>query len=150
MYLVPQKSQYAIRALFELAKRYGQGPAKIADIAKAQAIPVRFLEVILSQLKQGGFVDSQRGAEGGYFLVRDPRSLAVGEILRFLQGPIAPVGCLTGEPKDKCSLYGDCVFLPMWQKVGRAISEVYDSTAFQDLVEQDRRRASRYVSSYSI
>ena len=62
--LVSQKCQYALRALFELAKRNGEGPVKIAAIAKAQAIPPRFLEVILSQLKQGSFVESQRGSEG--------------------------------------------------------------------------------------
>ena len=66
--LVSQKSQYALRAIFELAKEYGKGP-KIAHIAEAQAIPVRFLEVILVHLKRGGFVDSQRGKEGGYFLI---------------------------------------------------------------------------------
>jgi hypothetical protein len=58
---ISQKCEYAVRAVFELAKRVGRGPVRIADIAEAQAIPVRFLEVILSQLKQGGFVDSQRG-----------------------------------------------------------------------------------------
>ena len=62
---VSQKCQYALRAVFELAKQYGKGPTKILHIAELQAIPVRFLEVILVQLKRGGFVDSQRGKEGG-------------------------------------------------------------------------------------
>ncbi len=80
--LVSQKCQYALRAIFELAKRTGQGPVKIAEIAEAQAIPVRFLEVILSQLKQGRFAVSQRGSEGGYQLARPPQELTVGEITR--------------------------------------------------------------------
>ena len=77
---ISQKCQYALRAVFELAKHYGQGPVKIADIAKAQAIPLRFLEVILSQLRQGGFAGSRRGNEGGYLLVRSPREFATGHI----------------------------------------------------------------------
>ncbi len=68
--LVSQKSQYALRAVFELARRNGGLPVKIADIAEAQAIPQRFLEVIMNQLKQGGFVESRRGKRGGYLLAR--------------------------------------------------------------------------------
>jgi len=150
MVLVPQKSQYALRAIFELAKRHGHGPVKIAEIAHVQAIPVRFLEVILNQLKQGRFVESQRGSEGGYSLMRDPRSLTVGEVLGFLQGPIAPVGCLVGDSSEKCALAGDCVFLPMWEKVRDAMSGVYDRTTFQELVEQDKKRIGHYVPAYSI
>ena len=150
MVLVPQKTQYALRALFELARRYGQGPIKIADIARTQGIPVRFLEVILSQLKQGGFVESHRGAEGGYTLIRVPRGLTVGELMRFLHGPLTPVGCVYDDPKDRCVLFGDCVFLAMWEKVGRAISEVYDNTTFQDLVDEAVRKDRFFVPSYAI
>jgi Rrf2 family protein len=152
MILVPQKSQYALRAIFELSMRFGRGPVKIADIARAQAIPVRFLEVILSQLKQGGFVESQRGSEGGYYLLRDPHEFTVGELLRFLQWPIAPVGCLIEDTKVKCQLYGDCVFMPMWERVRQAISDVFDNETFQDLVEKEheRKRSANYVASYMI
>lgn len=148
MAIVSQKCQYALRALFELARRYGQGPVKIAEIAQAQAIPPRFLEVILNQLKQGGFVESQRGSEGGYVLVRDPGRMTVGEVIRFVHGPIAAVGCQIEQPRARCPLRSDCVFLPMWERVTRAMVEVYDSTTFQDLVDQERQRA--YVPSYSI
>ena len=162
---ITQKCQYALRAVFELAKRNGQGPVKIADIADVQAIPPRFLEVILSQLKQAGFVDSRRGSRGGYFLARSPARITVGEVIRFIQGPIEPVDCFTQSPEgsskasvrlgrsksgssDRCPLYGECVFLPMWQKVKRAISDVYDNITFQDLLEQERQRRSE--PSYSI
>jgi Rrf2 family protein len=148
--LVPQKIQYALRAVFELARQHGRGPVKIAEVARTQAIPMRFLEVILSQLKQGGFVGSQRGSEGGYFIVRDPHDLTIGELMRFLQGPISPVACLTDDPKDRCSLYGECVFLPMWEKVRLAISQVYDNTTFQDLVDQAERKSGKVAPSYAI
>lgn len=147
---VPQRTRYALRAIFELAKRFGQGPVKIAVIAEAQAIPVRFLEVILSQLKQSGSVDSRRGNDGGYFLVRSPETLTVGEVMRFVQGPIRAVGCLAEEAKDRCLLYGDCVFLPMWQKAAEAVSEIYDNTTFRELVEQERQKQEQRVPGYTI
>jgi Rrf2 family cysteine metabolism transcriptional repressor len=148
--MVSQKCQYALRAIFELAKRKGQGAVRIADIAEAQAIPKRFLEVILGQLKQGGFVASQRGSEGGYVLVRSASELSVGEVIRFVQGPVGPVDCLIQDPAQKCPLYGDCVFLAMWQEVADAIAEVYERTTFQELVDKEARMHRGYVASYSI
>jgi Rrf2 family protein len=148
--LISQKCQYAVRATFELAKRYGSGPVRIADVAEAQAIPVRFLEVILNQLKQGGFVVSQRGSRGGYVLARPPEELSVGEIIRFVEGPVGPVVCAMGQGKTDCPLYGGCVFLPMWERVREAVSGVYNETTFQSLVELDARRAEEYVASYAI
>ena len=147
---VTQKCQYALRASFELAKRAGEGPVKTADIADAQAIPPRFLEVILSQLKQTGFVASQRGAEGGYVLVRPADQLSVGEIMRFMQGSISPVGCVSGNAKDQCSLHGKCVFLPMWERAAQALSSVYDTTTLQDLIDDERRKSAKREFSYCI
>ena len=148
--LVTQKCQYALRAVFELARRDPQEVVKIAEIAKQQAIPPRFLEVILNQLKQGGFVESLRGHDGGYRLIRDPRGLSVGEIIRYVQGPFDPVGCVSGDPKQKCSLHGNCVFLPMWQRVEHAMAGIYDGTTFAGLVEEDRRMSEQFVPSYTI
>lgn len=145
-----QKCQYALRATFELAKHQGEGPVKIADIARTQAIPTRFLEVILNQLKQGGFVESRRGSAGGYVLTRSPAALSVGEIIRFIEGPLSPVQCIAGSSGDQCPLHDDCAFLPMWEKVKDALSEVYDSTTFEDLVRQERLRRKKYVPEYSI
>jgi Rrf2 family protein len=148
--MVSQKCQYALRAIFELAKHYGEGPVTIAEIAEAEAIPARFLEVILGQLKQGGFVESRRGKDGGYLLSRRPPGLTVGEVIRFIEGPIGPVECVAGDPAERCPLHGDCVFLSMWEQVSQAVGEIYDSTTFEDLVQEDRRRSGRYVPSYSI
>jgi Rrf2 family protein len=148
--LISQKCQYALRAIFELARRYGEGPVKIADVAEAQAIPPRFLEVILSQLKQGGFTASQRGARGGYMLAREPDELTVGEIVRFVEGPIGPVTCAGDGDADHCRFQGDCVFLPMWERVREAMSGVYDTTTFSQLVEEYQKRTETYVPSYTI
>ena len=133
--MVSQKCQYSIRALFELAKRNGGGPVKISDIAESQAIPIRFLEIILNQLRSAGFVQSRRGASGGYFLARQPKDITVGEIIRFVEGPLAPVACMTDKPETECSLNGHCAFIGMWRQIAAATSGVYDSTSFQNLVD---------------
>ncbi|KKM06548.1 hypothetical protein LCGC14_1742850 [marine sediment metagenome] len=104
----------------------------------------------LDELQGGGFVDSRRGKEGGYFLVGSPGKLTVGKVIRFVQGPIGPVACVTGKEVEQCALRGNCVFLPMWEKVKVAVSDIYDTTSFQDLVVQDRERGREYVPDYTI
>lgn len=148
--MISQKCQYGLRAIFELARRRGQGPTKIAEIAEIQAIPARFLEVILSQLKQSGFVESHRGAAGGYELARSPSQLTVGEVIRFIEGPIGPVGCVTDGSADKCPLFGQCAFLPLWQRAQKALEGIYDRTSFQNLVDEDKQRSEKYVPTYAI
>ncbi len=148
--LVPRKVQYALRAVFELAKHSGRGPVKIADIAKAQAIPARFLEAILNQLKQAGFVDSRRGKGGGYFLTRSPGRLTVGEVMHFMQGPVRAVDCFVEKSKSSCPLLGSCVFLSMWEKVHDAIETVYNNTTFRNLLDQEVEKQQEGVPGYSI
>src|SRR6266581_1550078 len=81
------KGEYALQALFDLASQKPGEPVRIADVAGRQKIPQKFLELILAGLKQGGFVESRRGAEGGYLLARPAESLTVGEVLRYIEGP---------------------------------------------------------------
>jgi Rrf2 family protein len=145
-----QKCQYSLRAIFELAKHSGEGPLKISDIAARQAIPTRFLEVILNQLKQGGFVESKRGSMGGYVLNRAPDALTVGEVIRYIEGPLSPVHCVACSSDDQCPLYGECAFLSMWKRATEALSDVYDATSFEDLVQEERNRLATYVPDYCI
>jgi Rrf2 family transcriptional regulator, cysteine metabolism repressor len=135
--LVSQKERYALRAVFELARRHGDGPVKIAEVAEAQDIPPRFLEGILNELKQAGFVASRRGQRGGYLLLADPAELSVAHVLGFLQGPVNVAE-------------GTTVFLPIWERIERAITEIYESTTFAELVQEENRRADAYVPSYAI
>ncbi len=148
--MLSQKCQYALRAVFELSKSYGAGPVKIGSVAGAQDIPQRFLEVILAELKRGGFLESRRGSDGGYTLVRSPQTLTVGEIIRFVEGPIGPVECVTGKPADGCRLYPGCAFLGMWRRVQDAVAGVYDTTTFGDLLESEAKAAGEFVPSYAI
>lgn len=141
--LVTQKNQYALRAIFELAKHRGRGLRKISDIAKAQHIPPRFLEVILSQLKRSGFVESKRGYTGGYALLRSPEQISVGDVFRFDEKEVNPVDCIACISKNKCPQrhYRNCAFQPMWRKVRDAIYEIYDSTTIADLLAQEKENA---------
>src|ERR1041384_3166876 len=81
------KGEYALQAIFDLASQPAGEPVKIAGIARRQKIPQKFLELILAGLKQGGFVESRRGAEGGYLLARPADQITVGEVIRFVEGP---------------------------------------------------------------
>ena len=135
--LVTKKNQYALRAVFELAKHQGKGPIKISHIAEVQAIPERFLEVILGQLKKSGFVRSKRGYHGGYLLVVPPHELSVGDLMRFLQRNEKSEVCVAPVPEIKCPFQGDCAFFPLWRQVRNAIYDVYDRTTIQDLLDND-------------
>ena len=85
------KGEYALQAIYDLAANGGTEPVKIAEIARRQKIPQKFLELILASLKQGGFVESRRGAEGGYLLARRAEAIAVGDVLRPLIGQMVPL-----------------------------------------------------------
>ena len=146
---VSQKSLYALRAVLELARHYGGGPMKVALIAGSQSIPQRFLEVILNELRRGGFVRSRRGNEGGYELAHSPESLTVGSIMQFIQGPIGPIACLTDASEARrCCLrtQGHCIFRVMWKNIHDAISSVYDGTTFGDLVQQEQKLLESVVT----
>jgi Rrf2 family cysteine metabolism transcriptional repressor len=146
---ISQKCQYALRAVFELSVRASDAPVKIGDIAEAQAIPVRFLEVILNQLKRGGFLESRRGNAGGYALARSPDKLTMGEIIRFVEGPFHVVSCTTGHSEDPCPLYGDRVFLEVWEEATKAMADVFDRTSFRDLIKRCKPKEVQ-ASSYCI
>lgn len=131
---ISQKCHYAIRAVFELARAPAGATVKIGEIAERQGIPAKFLEAILNQMKGGGFVESRRGAEGGYLLARSARSLSLGEIIRFVEGPLHPVKGSSRETEL------DHIFSPIFAAAEQALAEVYDGVSFQDLVDRSRRR----------
>jgi Rrf2 family transcriptional regulator, cysteine metabolism repressor len=135
---VSQKGQYTLRALFELAKRQGSTAATAAEIAQSQAIPPRFLELILQGLRAKGIVDSRRGNQGGYVLTVAPESISVGDIIRIVDGSLAPVECVEGRTGEHCRLRGRCAFMGLWQKAHDAIQQVYDGTSLQDLIDGEQ------------
>ncbi|MCC8189715.1 MAG: Rrf2 family transcriptional regulator [Planctomycetes bacterium] len=136
---VSLKCQYALRALFALARNHGQGLLRIAEIASEQDIPPRYLENICNQLRQGGFVEGKRGKDGGFALARPPRDVRVGDIIRFIEGPMHPTNCSSDKPGDSCRFQGRCAFMRLWDEAEKALAGVYDNITLNDLVEEDRR-----------
>lgn len=149
---ISSKCYYALRAMFELAWDYRKSrPVKISLIAARQHIPRRFLEVILSELRQGGFVESRRGVEGGYMLARPPSEITIGSIVRFVDSDIAPVSCVsTREGEAVCELNFQCPFHDFWVRVLDALVRVYDYTSLADIAEDWRRKSSKHVLNYDI
>lgn len=134
--LIPtKKGQYALRAIYELARRQGRGPIKISVISEAQAIPHRFLEVILHQLKGSGLVYAKRGYYGGYTLARPPDQITVGDVLRHLQKETVAAQCIACVSQQNCPFVSHCAFSSLWQKVKKAAFQVYDGTTLQDLLD---------------
>jgi Rrf2 family transcriptional regulator, cysteine metabolism repressor len=136
------KGEYALQAIFDLAAQKQGEPVKIAEIARRQKIPQKFLELILAGLKQGGFVESRRGAEGGYLLSRAPDAITVGELLRFVE---VARGL---KPRGKRRVDGP--FSDMWRRVDSAISQVVDHTTFAELVRTWREKQQQYVPNWEI
>ena len=135
--LITQKHKYALRAIYELGKRFEHGPIKLAEISKAQAIPQRFLEVIMAELKPSGMLASKRGYFGGYTLLQHPHDITVGDIFRFLDDTNSKDRCNACDARENCPLHGDCAFMTMWDKVQDAIYNVYDETSIQDLLNRE-------------
>ena len=135
---ISNKCYYALRALFELSIRSEESQlVKIGLIARKQRIPKRFLEVILNELRQGGFVESRRGVEGGYILARRPEQITIGEVVRFVDRDTAPVACVSGSAQAAdCEFNFECPFYDFWLQAKQALDSVYDGTTMADIVER--------------
>lgn len=127
--------QYAVRALFELAKREGQGLVRLREVADAQHIPARFLENILNKLRKGGFVESRRGKDGGFRLCRSSAEISVGDVVRFIENSVHPVNCVADM---QCPLDGRCIFIELWEEAKDAVEKVYDRKKLADLVYDEQ------------
>ena len=137
---ISAKGEYAIKAMVDLALHDGQDLQPIQDIAARQAIPQRYLEQVLLQLKRSGFLYARRGSAGGYRLGRPADEITVGAILRAVDGPSAgPDARRGGRGEDAAGLH------ELWQEVAEAVASVVDRTTLDDLRRRalDRRRAAR-------
>ena len=138
MITVSQKSQYALRGIFELAKRGGRSTT-VSELAVAQAIPRRFLELIFGELRQAGLVKTFRGPQGGNVLARPASEITMGEILRLVEGPTNLVKCVSAG--DHCPFIKACPFRETWDEAAQTMDAVFDRTTIQELV--DRHMASK-------
>ena len=135
------KGEYALLALFDLALHKPGEPVKIAGIARRQRIPRKFLELFLAALKQGGVVESRRGAEGGYLLARPPETISVGEILSYVE---------SGRAGKNSRRRGESPFSEMWGRVEKGVSEILDHTTLSETARAWREKQTRYVPNWDI
>lgn len=129
------KGEYGVRLMAQLARRFGDGPASLTEIAEQEELPRAYLEQLVISLRDAELVQSTRGAHGGYELTRPPEQIVMGEVLRALEGPIAPMICVTDDPHHvTCERTGHCTVNFMWVKVRDAIAGTLDSITLADLV----------------
>ncbi|MCM8795864.1 MAG: Rrf2 family transcriptional regulator [Candidatus Omnitrophica bacterium] len=142
---ITYKGDYALKAVLDLALHYeANSVITIQDLAKRIDAPVKFLQQVLLELKRGGFVESRRGKVGGYLLSRSPSLIRLGEVVRFIDRPVEPIGCLEKNYSGCGDIY-KCVFREIWQKVTEATAKIIDQITFADLVKVARKRRELLV-----
>ena len=144
--MLSRKSKYGLKALLTLAQEAGHGPVLVSDLAQRDAIPKKFLEAILVELKRHGFVQSQKGRGGGYQLRRSPDDITFGEVIRVLDGPLAAVPCVSRTAYMPCAECVDeytCGVRVAMKEVRDATAQILDNTTLADVNHQIRRKQNR-------
>ena len=130
------KSEYAVTAVLDMALNADKGPVHVRAIASRQAIPVRFLEQVMASLKKASLVDSIRGAQGGYVLARDPKTISIVQIVEAVDGPITPMDCTVGTFEYRCLQMDECVIKEVWEDVRKAITGVLSKVSIEDMCKR--------------
>ncbi len=142
------RGQYGTRALLDLALHRGQEPILLRDIARRQQIPLQYLEHLVAPLIAGGIVRSTRGAKGGVSLARASEEIRLSEVVRLLEGSIAPVECI--DNPGACTRSELCVTRDIWGEMKQAMDGVLESTTLEDLVERQKRKKKPEAEMYYI
>ncbi len=157
MLRVSTKGEYGVRIMVDLAHHYGDRPRSLTDISQSEMLPLAYLEQLVKLLREADppLVTSTRGAHGGYQLSRNPADITMGEIVRVLEGPIAPMICATeGEMSQICGLLDSCKTKYLWAKVRDAVAHTLDSITLADLVgeafKQEQSAASHFIALTNI
>jgi Rrf2 family protein len=155
MRTLSKKTQYTLRAMYALARNYGQGPTLIAKLSKEESIPQDFLENILLNLKREGLVDSKKGKGGGYSLALSPETLTLGTIIRLAEGPLAPLPCASETAYRKCDECVDdryCGTKMVMREVRDAIAGILDNTTLAQVCHRvdDARAAATAIEAESL
>lgn len=136
MRTLSKKTLYTLRALYNLSRKYGGDPVAIGEMAEEEAIPKKFLEQILIALKREGLVESRAGRHGGYLLGRPPSQITIGEVIRGMEGPLAPVPCASETRFRKCDECPDaaaCGTRQVMREVRDAVANILDRTTLADV-----------------
>lgn len=136
---ISYKGDYALKAMLDLSLHYGAELVSSHDIAKRIDAPIKFLEQVLLELKKGAFIESRRGNVGGYMLSRPPDKITVGEVIRYIDGPVEPISCVKAGYSN-CVDINKCVFKKLWHKVSQATSEIVDNVTFEELASEANSR----------
>ena len=127
------KELYGLRAMGEFARRAGEGPLSMAEVARSQGLPQAYLEQIAIDLRRAGLLHSKRGAQGGYYLARSPQATTAGDVIRALEGSILPVECAAEKRCTPCSREAECSARSIWEKVRDRLVETLDGITLADL-----------------
>jgi Rrf2 family protein len=156
MRTISKRTQYGIKAMLALGRRYGEGPVQISTLAKEETIPIKFLELILLDLKGHDLLVSKKGPHGGYQLSRPPSTITMGSLIRIMEGPLAPLPCASETAFRPCGECGDvesCGTRIIMRQVRDATADVLDRTTLADLlrrVDVARAGKGREVPMYYI
>jgi Rrf2 family protein len=146
-----KRGEYALRALIDLGiiKELGFSMLRIGELAEKEKIPVKFLEQILVQLKRAGYLGSKRGKHGGYFLKRRPGDIKIGDVVRLIDGPLAPIRCVSQTAYERCSCPDEahCGLRILMLDVRTAISGILDRYTLADVVGVTLRKIRRDKAS---
>ena len=137
--MISKRTKYGLKALVYLARRYDQGPILISDLAHDERIPKKFLEAILLSLKNNGILQSKKGKGGGYYLGRHPRQITFGQAIRIMEGPLAPVPCVSETSYATCSECNDeltCGIRIVMKDVRDAMATILDGTTLADVLDR--------------
>lgn len=132
------KGEYASRAMLELSLHYKKRSLHNREISKAQDIPERFLEQILLLLKRAGYLRSKKGQKGGYNLAKPPSRISVAEIIRVMDGPLAPIDCVSVTAHEVCPREKFCSLRLLWKEVRDSVAQILEKTTFEDLVKRTK------------
>lgn len=153
--MISKKTKYGLKALLHLARQYDKGPILIADLAREENIPKKFLEAILLSLKNNGILHSRKGKGGGYYLGRHPSNITFGQAVRIMEGPLAPVPCVSETayaPCTECQNEQTCGIRLVMKDVRDAIAKILDGTTLADALEKidHAEEAQRGVLNFCI
>lgn len=129
------KGRYGVKAMFYLALHQSEGQIPLKNIAEEQGISENYLEQLFATLRKSGLVKSVRGSQGGYTLAQNSDQITVGQVLRALEGSLAPVDCVLEDEPTECNKAGGCVTRIVWERIRDSINNVVDSITLDDLVK---------------
>ncbi len=139
-----KRGEYALRALidFGVAQDLGRPLLQVSELAAKEGLPIKFLEQILMQLKAAGYLESRRGKHGGYLLARPPENISIGQVARLIDGPLAPIACVSQTAYERCSCPDEehCGLRMLMLDVRNAISNILDRFTLADVVEVTMRK----------